>query len=293
MNALARYQLGVSFAFMTPRYTFVSALTMASAYLLVISVVANKRMGLSIAVVGVVVSVLGSGMSYARNIEFYEGRQQVLTDSMLRWQLFQKGLAHPSSEHAAAIYRESLKRGIVMAPQMDIDMIAAIPRKAAEVDMAVANMVLSIEHYFANQEYILIDGWAFVEGENNSLSKVWVVFRSSTRTFIVDAISRIRPDVVGHFRRSDLTKSGFLMLLKLSELPEDSYNVGFVIRNGDKTYKKMTGRNIVVGRAEKVASRERLGASETNSEASVVPVLGEYIFKQVETSPPLTHAVAG
>lgn len=78
-------------------------------------------------------------------------------------------------------------------------------------------------------------GWAFIEGEDSENSKVYIVLKSPSQTYIFDTHVAKRPDVTWHFQELDLNLdySGFMALIPVRKIANGDYTVGIYITKGD------------------------------------------------------------
>jgi len=90
-------------------------------------------------------------------------------------------------------------------------------------------------------------GWAFIEGQDSENNEVYIVLKSSSRTYVFDTGVRERPDVTRHFAEMglNLDHSGFVALLPAPKIADGEYTVGIYIKKDDVealqyTHKAMT-----------------------------------------------------
>jgi len=78
-------------------------------------------------------------------------------------------------------------------------------------------------------------GWAFIEGEDSENSKVYIVLKSPSQTYIFDTHVEERPDVTRHFEEMNLNLdySGFMALIPVRKIANGEYTVGIYITKGD------------------------------------------------------------
>lgn len=78
-------------------------------------------------------------------------------------------------------------------------------------------------------------GWAFIKGEDSEDSKVYVVLKSASQTYIFDTHVEERPDVTRHFEELNLNLdySGFMALIPARKIANGEYTVGIYITKGD------------------------------------------------------------
>lgn len=78
-------------------------------------------------------------------------------------------------------------------------------------------------------------GWAFIEGEDSENSKVYIVLKSPSQTYIFDTHVEERPDVTRHFEELNLNLdySGFMALIPARKIANGEYTVGIYIIKGN------------------------------------------------------------
>lgn len=104
---------------------------------------------------------------------------------------------------------------------------------------------LSTDGYSA----VEIRGWAFIEGEDTEGSKIYVVLKSASRTYVFDTMTQTRKDVTQHFELNlNLDYSGFLALIPARKLAYGEYTIGIYIRKGDIQALHYTDKIVVKAR---------------------------------------------
>ena len=91
-----------------------------------------------------------------------------------------------------------------------------------------------------------VGGWAFIEGEDSENSKVYIVLKSSDRTYIFDTHVVRRPDVTEYFKELglNLDYSGFTALIPARKIANGEYSVGIYIEKGDIEAMQYTNKAI-------------------------------------------------
>lgn len=89
-------------------------------------------------------------------------------------------------------------------------------------------------------------GWAFIDGEDSENSKVYIVLKSPSQTYIFDTYVEERPDVTRYFQEMDLNLdySGFVALIPARKIDNGEYIVGIYITKGDIEALQYTDRAI-------------------------------------------------
>jgi hypothetical protein len=88
--------------------------------------------------------------------------------------------------------------------------------------------------------------WAFIKGEDSENSKVYIVLKSASQTYIFDTHAEERPDVTRHFQELglNLDYSGFMTLIPARKIDNGEYTVGIYITKGDIGALQYTDRAI-------------------------------------------------
>ena len=94
------------------------------------------------------------------------------------------------------------------------------------------------------KEEIEIAGWAFIEGQSAEDSKIYVVLKSETATYIFDTVLQERPDVTAAFLESglNLDDSGFIARIPVDTVEVGAYELGIYTKQGDIEALQYTGR---------------------------------------------------
>jgi len=90
--------------------------------------------------------------------------------------------------------------------------------------------------FMAHPELILADGWAFIYGQDANNSRVYLVLKSSTTTYVFDTATTTRLEVTQYYKTTlnlDLDNSGFISNIPLRKIKDDYYSVGIYISKGD------------------------------------------------------------
>jgi len=89
-------------------------------------------------------------------------------------------------------------------------------------------------------------GWAFIEGEDSENSKVYIVLKSPSQTYIFDTHVEERPDVTRHFEELNLNLdySGFVAFIPARKIANGEYTVGIYITKGDIEALEYTNKTI-------------------------------------------------
>jgi len=95
-----------------------------------------------------------------------------------------------------------------------------------------------------------ITGWAFIEGMDSENNEVYIVLKSSSRTYILDTMVMIRIDITQYFEELglNLDYSGFKVLIPARKIANGEYTVGIYIEKGDIDALQYTNKAITKSR---------------------------------------------
>jgi len=87
-------------------------------------------------------------------------------------------------------------------------------------------------------------GWAFIEGHDSLNSEIYIVLKSTDRTYVFTTETVIREGVTQHFEESglNLDYSGFAARIPTGEIASGEYTVGIYITKADIEALQYTGR---------------------------------------------------
>ena len=129
-------------------------------------------------------------------------------------------------EAATAIVKSkgSVKLTVPMSEMQEIP----LPPESGEIR-------LGVDIWEVTSKKIEIAGWAFIEGQSAEDSKIYVVLKSETATYIFDTVLQKRPDVTAAYVESglNLDDSGFFARIPVDTLKWGIYELGIYIKKGD------------------------------------------------------------
>lgn len=215
-----RYFHDPNSAFTTSRYTLVSILSVITILCLVHNRSSSHNLYSRLKYVLFLLAFTFNIKNYFYFYDQYTLRQEQLTDSQIRWQLFHTGLLYEPNLRATQIL-EQTSPTIFNPPPVSLDQVYS---KQAEIqlrlDQPKSKIVLSIEHALCNEKHILIDGWAVLKGKNSASNKILLAVNEE---YLFESKVRIRPDVNILVSKKAYPKtyqeSGFFILINRQELP--------------------------------------------------------------------------
>jgi hypothetical protein len=285
LNAGARAQFGLDFAFSQSRYKFPAVLYMAAVYLLVVEMLVSgvfkdpSRLSVSggnarwIAVPRVLSGLLEScfagqhagrvlvklwfcaGMvlfagfslcSYLANYPEFVLRYELLNDSTLRWAIARLGLEYPDQSRAAWLVQGAAQRQIYALPEIDPGRYTLV----SETNMPKlipGKFVSAVEYVLQNERYALISGYVLTPGAMAAGGRISVLLqgRKSSLTFPVHA--RQRPDAARHHSQKYRADTGFLMVVDLQTLLPDHYAIGLINQRDQIGLLVISGKYLSLG----------------------------------------------
>lgn len=96
------------------------------------------------------------------------------------------------------------------------------------------------------KDAILLSGWAFVESQNMTEKKIYIVLRSNSSDYILDTMPFKRDDITDYFYNGthDLTNAGWRINIPESLIGNNEFQVGYLIRNDSTDSFVMSGHYI-------------------------------------------------
>lgn len=167
-----------------------------------------------------------------------------------------RGIArlHPRPGHADVLLRIASERGLYTLP---------ILSKRADFPAAAPNP--AIQHYvdelIVNDRAITAGGWAMRPGKVSRRGQIYLVLRSPQSTLFFSTVTLQRPDVAAAHKEPDWRLSGFRAVIKRERLPAEDFEVGVLIKDGDRAEFAMTTNRLLLApgreaRAERAATAE-------------------------------------
>lgn len=115
---------------------------------------------------------------------------------------------------------------------------------------ATNNIEFSIDQPQVMTEVVVIRGWAFIEGHDSVESEIYIVLKSTDRTYIFTTKTEIRNDVTRRFEELNLILdySGFTALISAKTIADGEYTIGIYIKKGNIESLQYTSRAITKSR---------------------------------------------
>jgi len=225
INALFRSGRGVEFVLSQSRYKFFSVFLVILVYLSLYEKVRGKRFHFYVGLVGVMAAMtffIASINLYSSRVE---GNSENLRRGLLRWYVEGKGLSYPFIEKASQILRESMERGVYRYPREILEEFSTTPDVFRQ-DRGEGNILPFIDTIAENDEYVYIDGWAFLEKRKGKKQRTRLVLKSPDHSLAFPTVTITRPDLVVEYLSRDLKDSGFGVLVRKGLIQPGRYEIG-------------------------------------------------------------------
>jgi hypothetical protein len=100
---------------------------------------------------------------------------------------------------------------------------------------ATDNIQYWIDDLAAATQTLEINGWAFIKGHDSVNSEIYIVLKSTDRTYVFTTETVIREGLTEYFKELglNLDYSGFAALIPARKIANGGYTVGIYIRKGD------------------------------------------------------------
>jgi hypothetical protein len=147
---------------------------------------------------------------------------------------------HPQPEHATRVLREAETAGVFMMPRQSVERVFANVRESAGI-------VGAIDRISVQGNLVVIDGWAAMPGREAKDGAVHLVLRSADAQRVLTTTTVSRPDLTAAFPRENWARAGFHFELRRWLLPEDSYQVGYLLPGENGAELTMTPQRLELG----------------------------------------------
>ena len=102
------------------------------------------------------------------------------------------------------------------------------------IPAATDNIRYWVDHFEAAAQTLEIYGWAFIEGHDSVNSNIYIVLKSTDRTYVFTTEIVVRENVTEQFKELglNLDYSGFTALIPTRKITNGKYSVGIYITKG-------------------------------------------------------------
>jgi len=109
------------------------------------------------------------------------------------------------------------------------------------------NIECGVEIIDANNSEVVLKGWSFIKGQDMVNSRIFLVLRSGSDTYIFDTVLWRKPKpVMEHYSdlNLNLDDSGFFAILPLRSIKEGNYTMGIYIKKDNVEALQYTNKTI-------------------------------------------------
>jgi len=151
--------------------------------------------------------------------------------------------------HTSIIVGFVLLTIFVVEPLFDrFEQIAGASRLyETSVPAATDNIQYLVDDFEVAAEILEIYGWAFIEDHDSVNSKIYIVLKSTDRTYVFTTETVVRENVTEQFKELglNLDYSGFTALIPTREIAGGEYSVGIYIKKDDMEALIYTNKAII------------------------------------------------
>jgi hypothetical protein len=109
------------------------------------------------------------------------------------------------------------------------------------------NIEYSVDHFESAAGVVEIYGWAFIEDHDSANSEIYIVLKSTDRTYVFTTETVVRESVTEQFKELglNLDNSGFSALIPTWKIASGEYSVGICIEKNDVEALVYTNKAII------------------------------------------------
>lgn len=146
---------------------------------------------------------------------------------------------HPREGRADTLLREAEQRGIYQLPRVSRFVTLADPAPNP-------HLIAHVDQFMATPRSILISGWGMIPGLASRRGQVHVVLRSPHTFLVLSTVTLQRPDVAQAYQEPRWRLSGFRAVISPSRLPAEDFEIGVLVREGDRAEFIMTSNRLLL-----------------------------------------------
>jgi hypothetical protein len=143
------------------------------------------------------------------------------------------GRLHPQEGHADALLKLAMERGVYRLPRVSLEAEFSNPQPSARI-------ITYVDELLVNDRAVTIGGWAMIPGKVSKRGQVYVVLRSATSTLFYSSLTLQRLDVAAAYKQPNWRLSGFRAVIGRNRLPDEDFEVGVLVADGDHAEYIMT-----------------------------------------------------
>jgi len=228
LSALLRSEQGADFALSQPRYRIIALLSLIIIYLSFYERINRKKSLIYAAATGLLVASVFSAVSFSLYSPKVVSISESIKRGLLKWPINGQGLYYPFPAKANKILKESIEKAVYKYPDDVFKNFIRRPH-AIHPNKFNQNLRYFLDTVASNEDYIYVDGWAFLSTKNAGRQKISVILNSAQKSFIAATIPIRRPDIAAKFHSRRLENSGFAVLIRKKGLPPGKYRVGIAV----------------------------------------------------------------
>jgi len=233
LNALFRSWKGVEFVLIQPRYKFISVCAVILVYLSMCEIVKRKKHRLALALTGLV----AASLFFAFSIHLYSPKIVEISETMkrglLKWHVDGSGLFYPFQEEANEILKESIERDVYKYPDRLIEEFTRGPFVFSPADVG-AGLDYFLDTVVENQEFVYVDGWVFLQTEDDDRQTTFVLLRSRRQTVAIPTLPIRRTEIAATFPTRNPKDLGFGVMIRKEMIRPGRYRVGVYVKRGER-----------------------------------------------------------
>jgi hypothetical protein len=140
-------------------------------------------------------------------------------------------------------------RIFMLRPQgAKVDLPSDLAVYTAPLPTEKQNLRISIDSYKEDEDYITLNGWAFIIDQPATGSKISLLLLSEHQHYILKTYTRFRPDVSAAFG-GKLDNCGFLGIIPRQQLAKGSYKLALLVKDastGTEGFAVLEGRSLEI-----------------------------------------------
>lgn len=140
---------------------------------------------------------------------------------------------HPVEDRAEKILARTAARGIYDLPSFAEQKDLHLGRPSSRLITYVTNLT-------ANERAVGFEGWAMISGRRSEPGEIHVVLRSARSEIVFSTMSVSRPDVALALKEPLWRYCGYNFAVSRSQLPDEDFQIGLLIADGDDSEYAMT-----------------------------------------------------
>ena len=245
INALFRSWRGAEYALSQPRYKFIAISAVILLYLSLCEIVQRKRSCVYVAVPALLLAmmffIVSSSLYSPRVVE----NSEALRRGLLTWYVDGSGLFHPHPAKARIFLNEAVEKSVYRYPENILKEFNSTPYVFPK-DNINKSLKNHVDTVVENDEYIYVDGWAYLRAKNIEKQTTLVLLRSPEHTIACPTVPIKRPDVAEHFQSRSLKHSGFGALISKKMIQLGKYEVGVYVESYDDRALSFSGKYVEI-----------------------------------------------